>query len=147
MATINYKGLTGIRSSVSVALSITIDDLITAIAANEGLPTVYYAISLVNNPAINDVAYGDSSTTLTELGVVDGDLFICTTNQYGSKQERQIQKLEIAQIKRQAGGDTNKPYYRELNTYDINDLPNPYNGNDAAPDDGASTLAQGRPWS
>ena len=140
MATINYKGLTGKLDSVTVALTITVDQLITAIAADEGLPTEYYNISKLDDPTKSSLAFGDSSTTLTVIGFVDGDTVICTTNQYGSKQERQIEKLEIAAVKRTATG---RP-----STYDINKLPNPYNGNSAAPDDGgAGPLDQGRPWS
>jgi len=140
MATINYKGLTGKLDSVSVALTITIDQLITAIASDEGLATEYYNISKSGDPTKSSLAYGDSSTTLAALGFVDGDTVICTTNQYGSKQERQIEKLEIASVKRAATGRTS--------TYDINKLPNPYNGNNAAPDDGdAGPLDSGRPWS
>lgn len=140
MATIYYKGLTGKLDSVTVALTVTIDQLITAIAADEGLPTEYYTISKQGEPDKNSLIYGDSSTTLSTMGFVDGDTVICTTNQYGSKQERQIEKLEIAAVKRAATGRTS--------TYDINKLPNPYNGNSADPDDGdAGPLVQGRPWS
>lgn len=140
MATINYKGLTGKLDSVTVALTITIDQLITAIAADEGLPTEYYTISKQGDPTKNSLSFGDSSTTLNAMGFVNGDTVICTTNQYGSKQERQIEKLEIAAVKRAATGRTS--------TYDINKLPNPYNGNSAEPDDGdAGPLDQGRPWS
>jgi hypothetical protein len=42
--------------------------------------------------------------------------------------------------------DPTKPYYRGLNTLDKNLLPNPYNANDIEPDDGATTLTNGRPW-
>ena len=81
-------------------------------------------------------------------GVQTCALPICfpVTIQSGSRERRQIQKLEIAQLKRQAGGDTAAIYYRTLNTYDVNELPNPYNGNNSAPDDGATTLTDGRPW-
>ena len=140
MATIYYKGLTGKLDSVTIALTATIDQLISAIAADEGLATEYYNISKEGDPTKNSLSYGDSSSTLTAIGFVDGDKVICTTNQYGSKQERQIEKLEIAKVKRAATGRTN--------TYNINKLPNPYNGNSAGPDDGASApLAPGRPWS
>lgn len=139
MATINYKGLTGKLDSVTVALSVTIDQLITAIAVDEGLATEYYTISKQGDPTKSSLVFGDSSTTLNAMGFVDGDTVICTTNQYGSKQERQIEKLEIAKVKRAATGRSS--------LYDINLLPNPYNGNLVAPDDGdAGPLNQGRPW-
>ncbi len=149
MANINltYKGLIGTVESLVIDNASTIDELITAIASAEGLSMQYYYISLERDHTVNDVAYGDSSTTLADLNIVDGDYILCTTKQVGSKQERQIQKLDIAQAKRQAGGDTTKNYYRTLNTYNVNELPNPYNSNSADPDNGASTLTVGRPWS
>ena len=74
-----------------------------------------------------------------------------------TREARQLAKLEIAQLKRRgyklnadgtvaSGPTTNNSYYRENNTYDVTLLPNPYNANNIAPDDGASTLTQGRPW-
>jgi hypothetical protein len=146
MATINYWGLTGVKDSVTVALTITIDQLITAIATDEGLPTDYYRISLLNNPALNDTTYGDSSTTLTAIGIVDGDTILCTPNQVGTKEDRQVQKLYVAQVKRQAAGDTTKTYYRENNTYDIDNLPTKYSGNSVVDNANAGGLLLGRPW-
>lgn len=74
-----------------------------------------------------------------------------------TRQERQDAKLAIAEAKRQGktvapdgtisgSVDPTKPWYRDNNVLDKNQLPNPYNGNDIEPDDGASTLVQGRPW-
>jgi hypothetical protein len=74
-----------------------------------------------------------------------------------TRQERQDAKLTIAEAKRQGktvapdgtisgSVDPTKPWYRDNNVLDKNQLPNPYNGNDIEPDDGASTLVQGRPW-
>jgi len=135
MATVYYKGLTGIRDSVTgiTFATTTIDQLVTAIATDEGLPTEYYYISLSGSPTVNDVAYGDSSTKLSTLGFTDGCTVICTTKQFGSKEERQIQKLEIAQLKRSGsagdGSSVDIPGYRILNTYDRNLLPTKYTGN------------------
>ena len=141
MATINYWGLGGIKNSVTVALTITIDQLIAAIATDEGLPTDYYKISVLRNPAFNDTTYGDSSSTLTVIGIVDGDTILCTPNQTGTKQDRQVQKLEIASKARSADNNANF-------IYDITQLPNPYNGNTVDPDENPNTggLVQGRPW-
>ena len=154
---LTFKGLTGVYGSLTnFDDSTTIDDLITAIAAEEGLDTNFYTISKVNDSANTlSITYGDSSTSVATLGIQDGDTILCTTNQSGTKEERQIQKLEIAQVKRQGtfrdtGTYTNPsdaPYYRTLNTYDKDLLPNPYNGNSADPDDGdAGPLDDGRPW-
>ena len=140
MATINYWGLSGVKDTVTVALTITIDQLITAIAADEGLPTDYYKISLLNNPNLNDTTYGDSSSTLTAIGIVDGDTILCTPNQAGTKEYRQIQKLEIAAKARAADGNARS-------TYDITELPTKYSGNDIVDNPNVGGLVDGRPWS
>jgi len=140
MATINYWGLSGVKDSVTVALTITIDQLITAIATDEGLPTDYYKISVLNNPAINDTTYGDSSSTLTAIGIVDGDTILCTPNQVGTKEDRQIQKLEIAAATRAADGNPRS-------TYTLTDLPTKYVGNSVVDNPNTGGAVNGRPWS
>ena len=154
---LTFKGLTGVYGAVSsFDDTTTIDDLITAIAAVEGLDSNYYQISKVDDPSgtLSSV-FGDSSASVASLGIVDGDVIICTTNQAGTKEERQLQKLEIAQLKRQGtfrdtgtyANASDAPYYRQLNTYDANLLPNPYEGNTQTVDDGdAGPLDDGRPW-
>jgi hypothetical protein len=152
MATVYYKGLTGIRDSVTgvTFATTTIDQLVTLIAADEGLPTDYYKISLDGSPTVNDIVYGDSSTKLSSIGFTDGCTVICTTKQVGSKEERQIQKLEIAQLKRNGtpgdGSSLAAPYYRELNTYDRDSLPTKYVGNTIVDNANADGLVAGRPW-
>ena len=139
MATINYWGLSGVKDSVTVALTITIDQLITAIAADESLPTDYYKISALRNPVLNDTTYGDSSSTLTDIGIVDGDVILCTPNQVGTKQDRQIQKLEIAAKARAADSNPRA-------TYDITQLPTQYSGNAVVDNPNVGGLVEGRPW-
>jgi hypothetical protein len=147
MADITYWGLTGTKRSVTgITLSTaTVDTLITAIATDEGLAADYYAWSLLSNPSINSFTYGDSSTKLSAMGLVDGDVVLCTPQQNESKQERQLRKLTIAEAKRKAFGDITKPYYRVNNTYDLTLLPDTYA---TAADDNANTggLLNGRPW-
>jgi hypothetical protein len=147
MADINYWGLTGTKRSVTgiTLATATVDTLITAIATDEGLPADYYHWSLLNDPSKNSIVYGDSSTKLSTIGLVDGDTVLCTPQQNESKQERQLRKLYIAQAKKQAFGDVTKPYYRVNNTFDITLLPDTY-ATDA--DDNVNTggLLQGRPW-
>lgn len=140
MATINYWGLSGVKSSVTVNLTITIDQLIAAIAADEGLPTDYYKVSVLNNPSINDTTYGDSSSTLTEIGIVDDNTVLCTPNQTGTKEDRQIQKLEIAKAARTADGNPR-------DTYTLTDLPTKYTGNTVTDNPNVGGLVDGRPWS
>ena len=138
MATINYFGLTK-KSTVTVALTVTVDQLITAIATDESLATEYYTISKLSDPSKNSLTYGDSSTTLTAMGIIDGDVILCTTNQYGSKQERQVAKLAIAGKKREL---TRRTY-----TLTIDNLPTKYTGNDITDNANSGGLVAGRPWS
>jgi hypothetical protein len=140
---LTYKGLTGAYGSITgFDDTTTIDDLIIAIAADEGLDTNYYTISKLGNPSNTiSITYGDSTTSIADLGFVNDDMVICTTNQVGTKQARQIQKLEIASATRAADDNARA-------IYDITQLPNPYNGNVPGADDNPNTggLVLGRPW-
>ena len=138
MATINYWGLSK-KGTVTVNLTVTIDQLLTAIATDETLSTEYYTISKLSDPSKSSLTYGDSSTTLTAMDIVDGDVILCTTNQYGSKQERQEAKLAIAGKKRL---QTSRTY-----TLTINNLPTKYTGNAVTDNANAGGLVAGRPWS
>ena len=138
MATINYWGLSK-KGTVTVALTVTIDQLLSAIATDETLSTEYYTISKLSDPSKSSLTYGDSSTTLTAMGIVDGDVILCTTNQYGSKQERQEAKLAIAGKKRL---QTSRTY-----TLTINNLPTKYTGNAVTDNANSGGLVDGRPWS
>jgi hypothetical protein len=138
MATINYYGLTK-KGTVTVNLTVTIDQLITAIATDEVLATEYYTISSLYDPSKSSLTYGDSSTTLTQLGLVDGGTVLCTTNQVGSKQERQVAKLAIAGKKRSLTSRTS--------TLTIDNLPTKYTVNDVTDNANVGGLVAGRPWS
>jgi len=138
MATINYFGLTK-KGTVTVNLTVTIDQLITAIATDEVLATEYYTVSSLYDPSKSSLTYGDSSTTLTQLGLVDGGTVLCTTNQVGSKQERQVAKLAIAGKKRSLTSRTS--------TLTIDNLPTKYTGNDVTDNANSGGLVAGRPWS
>jgi len=132
---LTYKGLTGALSSLTdFDDSTTIDDLIATIAADEGLDTNYYQISKEGDPSNTlSITYGDSSASVASLGIEDGDRIICTTNQVGTKEERQKQKLDIAAVKRS-------------DTYDITQLPTQYDGNDVVDNPNTGGLQLGRPW-
>ena len=138
MATINYWGLSK-KGTVTVALTVTIDQLLTAIATDETLSTEYYTISKLSDPSKSSLTYGDSSTTLTDMGIIDGDVILCTTNQFGSRQERQVAKLAIAGKKRLL---TSRTY-----TLTIDNLPTKYTGNAVTDNANSGGLVAGRPWS
>jgi hypothetical protein len=150
--TLSYWGLTGIKGSVTVDESATVDDLITAVATDEGLDTNYYVISKLGDPSKSSYYFSDSTTTLDDVsvGIVDGDTVLCTPDQTGTKEQRQIQKLDIAQRKRLGGLDddstTDAVYYRSLNEYDRDKLPSKYVGNTAVDNANPGGLLLGRPW-
>ena len=132
---LTYKGLTGALGSLTdFDDSTTIDDLITTIAADEGLDSNFYQISKEGDPSNTlSITYGDSSASVASLGIEDGDRIICTTNQVGTKEERQKQRLDIAAVKRS-------------DTYDITQLPTQYDGNDVVDNPNTGGLQLGRPW-
>src|SRR6056300_999683 len=147
--TLNYKGLTGKRGTVTVDDTGNVLSIITAIVADED-PTVGvltngdYDIALERDTSITDVANG--TDVISAAGIVDGDTIICIDDKKNltstnTKEVRQLRKLRIASVKRLAEGKANY-------TYDATALPDTYNGNLPGPDDNPNTggLIQKRPW-
>jgi len=154
--TLNYKGITGKRGTITIDDTQNILSIITAIVADED-PTLGvltnndYDIALERDTTITDVANG-SDTISTHI--VDGDTIICIDDKKNlastnTKEVRQNRKLRIASVKRLAdsvaniGSGANDRY-----TLDATQIPNPYEGNSVNPDDDENTdaLVVGRPW-
>ena len=154
--TLNYRGITGKRGTVTVDDTGNILSIITAIVADED-PTLGvltgndYDIALERDTSITDVNNG-SDTISTHI--VDGDTIICIDDKKNltstnTKEVRQNRKLRIASVKRLAdsvaniGSPSNDRY-----TLDATQIPNPYEGNSSNPDDDENTgsLVVGRPW-
>lgn len=140
--TITYRGLSGVRVTLNVDTTDTLTDITNAAIADEGLNANYYAdFFLLRDDSIKRTTNG--SSTYADLALTTADELVAVLADDPTtftKQQRQTRKLEIATIKRAAD--------LRRDTYDINELPNPYNGNDVDPDDGASApLTVGRPWS
>ena len=151
--TLNYKGLTGKRGTITAADTATFVSLITLIIADED-PTVGvltnndYDIALERDTSITDVANGSDpiAAGAGNLGLVDGDTIICIDDKKNltstnTKEVRQLRKLRIASVKRLADGKANY-------TYDATALPDTYNDNAPGADDNPNTggLIQKRPW-
>src|SRR6056300_1074267 len=146
--TLNYRGLTGKRGTITIDDTQNILSIITAIVADED-PTLGvltgndYDIALERDTSITDVNNG--SDTISDH-IEAGDTIICiddkknllTTN---TKEVRQLRKLRIASVKRLAEGKANY-------TYDATALPDTYNDNLPGADDNPNTggLIQKRPW-
>ena len=125
--------------------SATFPAYIEIVAAAEGLPTSYYYLSLQRDPRFNSIDYPteffvDIETALGISRLVNGDVFIATPIQDGlTKEQKQIQKLEIAAATRAADGNARS-------TYDITQLPTQYSGNDVVDNPNVGGLVLGRPW-
>jgi len=145
---IKYKGLTGLLYDLTIDNGQTMAQLRTAIISDEGLDSAYYGrVSNHKNGLVKD-STDDSGTTLLAAGIEAGDIItVASDRNQATKQKSQEMMLDIAQLKKQAGGDTTKPYYRSLNTYDVTILPTRY-VNDTVTDntgDGGDLTAS-RPW-
>ena len=138
MATVTVQSLLNAATYDSYTVTLasnTVNDLKAQIVSADGVDAAWF--DLVLNERVLT-----GTDTLSAAGVADGSA-LRTANKIANlstKQARQEAKLALAALDRAAYGS--RP-----STYDINKLPNPYNGNDTAPDDGASTLVAGRPWS
>ena len=150
MASINikYKGLTGLLNDLTIDDGQTMAQLRTAIISDEGLDSAYYGrVSIHKNGLVKD-STDDSGTTLSNAGIVAGDIItVSSERSQASRQLSQEMMLDISQLKKQAGGDTTKPYYRSLNTYDKTELPTQYEGDNVLDNPNSEGLLLGRPWS
>jgi len=146
--TIKYKGLTGLLNDLTIDNGQTMAQLRTAIIADEGLQSYYYGrVSIHKNGSVTD-STDSASTTLVSAGIVAGDVITVASDRSQTTRERsQLMMLDIAALKRTAGGDTTKPYYRTGNTHDRTLLPTRYVGDTVTDNTGDSgNLTQGRPW-
>ena len=151
MANINikYKGLTGLHNALTIDNGQTFAQLRTAIISDETLASAYYGrVSITKNGVFYD-STANASATLATAGVVADDIItVATARPQANKQVQQEMVLDIAELKRAAGGDTTKPYYRARNSYDVTELPTRYVTNTVTDNTGdGGTLTAGRPWS
>lgn len=145
---IKYKGLTGLLNDLTIDNGQTMAQLRTAIISDEGLDSAYYGrVSIHKNGTVTD-STDSASTTLVNAGIIAGDIItVASDRNQATKQKSQEMMLDIAQLKKQAGGDTTKPYYRALNTYDVTLLPTRYVGDTVTDNTGdGGDLTASRPW-
>ena len=145
MATINITIQSLLNSAVYdlqiVDTAGTIGDLKTAMETNFSYSAAWF--ELVFNDTVLDTAQ-----IIGSYGIVDGSILRIQNNiaNLSTKQARQVAKLNLAQLRRQAGGDTTAPFYRARNEYDITELPTQYIGNTATNNINEEGLVYGRPW-
>ena len=127
------------KLTVSVTTSTTINQLKTLVYGIEGVTTTIMAFHF------NGVELA-STATIGVIGVTTGT-YIGSSNTIASlptKENRQVAKLELAQLRRRADGNTTATYYRSYNTYDVDLLSDKYVGNNTV--NVANTLTEHRPW-
>jgi hypothetical protein len=142
MATITYKGLSGVRGTLTVNTTDTLTTITNAIIADEGLTSAWYANFILDRDSSITLA-DNASDTYADLGLTSTDMLIAILDDSPTtytKEERQTQKLDIAAVKRAADGNARI-------VYDISELPTKYSGNTVVDNPNTGGLQQGRPWS
>ena len=139
--TITYRGLSGVRATINIDDTDTLTSICSDAITDEGLNANFYAdfFLLRDNSVLRST---DGASTFTGLSLTTTDELVAVLDDDPAtftKEQRQTRKLDIAAIKRAADS---RP-----STYDLNLLPNPYEGNTQTVDDGdAGPLDLGRPW-
>ena len=105
---IKYKGLTGLHNNLTIDNGQTFVQLRTAII-DEGLTVPYYGrVSITKNGTFYD-STTNSSVTLATAGVVADDIItVAIPRPKQVNKSQQEMTLDIAQLKKRAGGDTNR---------------------------------------
>jgi len=128
------------KLTISVNTNTTIAQLANLVYAAEGTTSTIMQFYVDNIQAA-------STATMASLGVTTGT-YIGSSNVISTltnKVDRQLAKLELAQLRRQAGGNTTTNYYRTYNVYDVDLLADKYTSNTTTVGT-TSTLVVHRPW-
>jgi hypothetical protein len=128
------------KLTISVNTTTTIAQLADLVYAAEGTTSTIMQFYVDNIQAA-------STATMASLNVTTGT-YIGSSNVISTltnKVDRQLAKLELAQLRRQAGGNTTTNYYRTYNVYDVDLLADKYTSNTTTVGT-TSTLVVHRPW-
>jgi hypothetical protein len=133
--------------SSTIALDVETSDTVVGVKAKINDQV---GISIIKQQLTFNSTVLDNDQTLSFYNIQKNAVLVLTLILVG-KRERQLAKLELAQTKRQAGGDTTKPYYRANNTYAVIQLPTQYqinddNTNNVVNNTNEGGLVDGRPW-
>lgn len=132
------------KLSTTATTATTVAQLKTLVNAIEGVSTSVMEFYIVNPSTTATVLV---SGTLGTYGITTATT-IYSSNSISTatnKVDRQLAKLELAQLRRQAGGDTSSTFYRIRNVYNIDLLADKYTSNTSTVET-TSTLTIGRPW-
>ena len=132
------------KLSTTATTATTVAQLKTLVNVAEGVSTSIMEFFIVNSSTTATVLV---SGTLGSYGITTATTIYSSNNisTATNKVDRQLAKLDLAQLRKQAGGNTTTNYYRKLNTYDIDLLADKYTSNTSTVGT-TSTLVIGRPW-
>lgn len=132
------------KLSTTATTATTVSQLKTLVNALEGVSTSVMEFYVKDNATTATVLV---SGTLGSYGITTATTIYSsnTISTATSKVDRQLAKLELAQLRRQAGGNTSTSYYREYNVYDVDLLADKYTSNTSTVGT-TSTLVVHRPW-
>jgi len=132
------------KLSTSATTSTTVAQLKTLVNLLEGVDTSVMEFYIINP---SSTATALVSGTLGSYGITTATTIYSsnTISTATSKIDRQLAKLELAQLRRQAGGDTSATFYRSYNVYDVDLLADKYTSNTTTVGT-TSTLVVHRPW-
>jgi hypothetical protein len=128
------------KLTISVTTATTFNQLKTLVWAAEGTTSTIMQF-YVDNVEV------DTSSTVGLYNLTTGS-YVGSSNTIAAlptKAARQLAKLELAQLRRQADGNTGTSYYREYNVYDVDLLADKYTSNTSTVGT-TSTLVVHRPW-
>ena len=132
------------KLATTATTSTTVAQLKTLVYAIEGVNTSVMQFYVKNNATTATVLV---SGTLGSYGITTATTVYSsnTISTATNKADRQLAKLELAQLRRQAGGDNSSTFYRSRNIYDVDLLADKYTSNTSTVGT-TSTLVEGRPW-
>jgi hypothetical protein len=133
------------KLSIAATTATTVAQLKTLVNTAEGVSTAvmqFYIINPVTTTATVLVSGSLGSYGITTATTIYSSNTISTST---NKVDRQLAKLELAQLRRQAGGNTTTNYYRLYNVYDEDLLADKYTSNTGTVGT-TSTLVIHRPW-
>jgi hypothetical protein len=133
------------KLSIAATTATTVAQLKTLVNGAEGVSTSvmqFYIVNTVTTTATVLVSGSLGSYGITTATVIYSSNNISTAT---NKADRQLAKLGLAQLRRQAGGNTTTNYYRTYNVYDVDLLADKYTSNTSTVGT-TSTLVAHRPW-
>ncbi len=136
----------GTKLATTATTATTVMQLKSLINSAEGVSTTTMQFYIIHD-STTSTALTNNASTLGSYGITTSTVIYSsnTISTVTNKVDRQVAKLELAQLRRKAAGNTSATYYRSFNTYDIDLLADKYTSNTTTIRTTA-TLAVHRPW-